>query len=231
MYNLVYNGVSNKDIGVEIIQRPDIPSAERNIEEQSIPGRDGLLIYDYKSYSAISIDIKMNFKSEPDDWHNYLFKIKNWLTGGNILRLSDLKGYFYKVKYIKLGECERSSKWIGTITATFVCEPFVYSDEGLEEIINPTILNNLGYTAEPIYIITGNGICTLIVNGNIMQANVQESLTIDINLQRSYLTISGRISNTSVKGDYEKLKLTYGSNSISITNGFELCVIPNWRHL
>ena len=37
--------------------------------------------------------------------------------------------------------------------------------------------------------------------------------------------------NTSVSGDYEELYLKPGENEISITQGFTLTVIPNWRRL
>lgn len=231
MYDITYNNIKSSDIGVEIVQRPDIPTPERNIEEQTIPGRDGLLFYDYKTYKALNIPIKLNFKSTPDSWHEKLAVIKSWLLGGGELYLSDMEGYYYKVNYVKLGECERTSKWVGTITATFICEPFAYSKEGATEVSNPVMLINSGHTSEPTFVISGQGVCTLTVNDNIMQANIEESLTIDTHLQKAYLTTSGKMKNASVKGEYEGLKLMPGENTISVTEGFDLKVTPHWRRL
>ena len=41
----------------------------------------------------------------------------------------------------------------------------------------------------------------------------------------------GTLMNTSVSGDYEDLWLREGENTVTITNGFTLTVIPRWRYL
>lgn len=82
----------------------------------------------------------------------------------------------------------------------------------------------------PIYKITGNGICTLTVNGKAMKATVGQNLTIDTERMIAYRK-DGTMMNTSVSGDYEDLYLKPGENEISITQGFTLTVIPNWRRL
>ena len=228
MYSITFNNITSKNIGVEVVERPAIPNAVRNIEEQSIPGRNGSVFFDYGTYKNINISIKMNYKASPDEWNNKLSEIKRWLIGSGQLYMSDMQGWFYKVKKIELSECDRSSKNVGTFTATFTCDPFKYSDEGQTEINNPASLENEWEESEPIYVIEGNGMCTLSVNDESIVANIADNLTIDTSIPIAYRD-SGIISNTSVTGDYDKLKLKPGTNYISVSSGFYLKVKPNWR--
>ena len=68
----------------------------------------------------------------------------------------------------------------------------------------------------------------LTVNGKTMKATVGQNLTIDTERMLAYRT-DGTLMNTSVTGDYEDLYLQAGENEISITSGFSLKIIPNWR--
>ena len=63
-----------------------------------------------------------------------------------------------------------------------------------------------------------------------MTANVGQNLTIDTDLMIAYRQ-DGTMQNTAVTGDYENLYLLPGDNVISITDGFDLKIIPNWRTL
>ena len=82
----------------------------------------------------------------------------------------------------------------------------------------------------PIYKISGNGTCILTVNGKNMSATVGQNLTIDTDLMIAYRT-DGDINNIAVTGNYEDLWLQEGENTISITSGYDLSIIPNWRTL
>lgn len=90
------------------------------------------------------------------------------------------------------------------------------------------VLYNRYFLSHPVYKITGEGVCTLTVNGKTMVANVGQNLTIDTERKLSY-RLDNTIMNTSVTGDYDDLYLLKGKNSIAITSGFRLKVIPNWR--
>ena len=41
----------------------------------------------------------------------------------------------------------------------------------------------------------------------------------------------GTLQNSAINADYDALMLVEGKNSITITEGFELKIIPNWRYL
>ena len=63
-----------------------------------------------------------------------------------------------------------------------------------------------------------------------MTANVGQNLVIDTERELAYRE-DGTLSNTAISGDYEELFLQEGENSVTITEGFELKIIPNWRRL
>ena len=78
--------------------------------------------------------------------------------------------------------------------------------------------------------ITGEGECILQVNGSQMKANVGQNLVIDTDRLMAYRK-DGKLMNTSVYGDYAELHLLPGENTVYISRGFDLKVIPNWRCL
>ena len=120
---------------------------------------------------------------------------------------------------------------IGNFTATFLTKDGLrYLESGLGEMKARDVVDNPYEIAYPIYKITGEGECTLSVNGGEMVANVGQNLTIDTGRKLAYRE-DGTLSNTSVAGDYDDLILIEGRNKIKITDGFELKVIPNWRCL
>ena len=82
----------------------------------------------------------------------------------------------------------------------------------------------------PIYKITGNGPCTLTVNGKTMTATVTDNISIDTERMITYDS-SGNLKNTSVSGNYEDLYLQPGENTVTVSSGFTCTVIPNWRCL
>ena len=86
------------------------------------------------------------------------------------------------------------------------------------------------YISHPDYIITGEGVCVLTVNGKSMRANTGQNLTINTDLMIAY-RLDGTMQNTAVTGDYQDMYLKEGDNQISVSSGFVLKVIPNWRSL
>ena len=107
-------------------------------------------------------------------------------------------------------------------------DPYTYLESGNGLYTAAQITENIYELAKPDYLIEGEGVCTLTVNGNEMTANVGQNLTIDTYREVSYRTDSGANNNIAVSGDYEGLFLPTGSVEISITSGFEL-IRPNWR--
>lgn len=143
--------------------------------------------------------------------------------------LCDGDGWFYKVLHTTIGDAERSVKQVGEFTVNFLCEGYAYLSRGQENYDAAKVAYNPYSVCHPTYFISGNGTCTLTVNGNEMKAVVGQSLVINTDLMLAYSEDSGELQNTAVTGNYEDLYLEEGDNTIIITDGFGLSVIPNWR--
>lgn len=165
---------------------------------------------------------------ESEEWKLISSKIKQWLTGTGKLSFSDDSEYYYKVKQVKILKNTREMNNYSKLEVNFVCAPHKYVRSGLFPQTLDNVVMNPYDDSRPIYIIQGNGNCTLLVNGNKMTANIGGNLRIDTDLLIAYRE-DGTLMSTSVNGDYEKLYLRNGENTIQITNGFSLSVIPNWK--
>ncbi len=232
MYTVRYNGCKCTDVGLKVAKRPNIPIPQKRIIEIIIPGKSGALHVDEGTYEGIEILVEFNFSQPPNEWGVALRKIRKWLHGKGDGRLifSDDEQFFYKVSYVRADDdIERKLKRLGYLEAVFVCEPFTYSIEGDTVISIPCVLQNDGEVADPLYQISGEGVCTLTVNGNSVTANVGQELIIDTELLIAFR--GEAIENTAVTGDLEALRLQAGENSIEITEGFTATVVPRWRYL
>lgn len=227
MFNVILDNEIDKDIGIRCIKRPNIPCPVRKYREFEIEGRNGKLYEDLGVYDDIEIPVEYNFINI--DYHNTMRKVKKWMCNKTKLIFSDDAEYFYKIQKISIEGNERVWKKIGRFTIKFTCKPFSYVADGENSItFNGGSLYNDYYISEPAYQIIGNGICTLTVNGKTMTANVSNNVIINTELMEAY-RIDRTNVNTTISGDYEDLYLIEGENTINITNGFTLSIVPNWR--
>lgn len=230
MYKIQRNGIWNTDLGIMVRERPSIPGPGLKYEQYEIPNKDGVLFVHDDVVEDIPINVTFSI-AEKEEYQEKLRLVRKWLLskGDNILKLSDDPYYFYKVKTTKIKSITRSGRKIGVIEVSFICEGCQYSIEGQQETTAFNLYND-GYIAHPVYKIEGEGECTLTVNGKTVKANVGQNLTIDTDRMLAYRT-DGTMQNTALTGDYEDLYLMEGENKISITSGFSLKIIPNWRYL
>ena len=159
---------------------------------------------------------------------NMVRYIRQWLSGVGRLIVSDSPDIFYKVLKVEHGDISREIRKFGTFKVTFICTPFEFLQSGQVPAAG-TLFFNYQDTAKPIYTITGEGLCTLTVNGYEFTANVGQEAIINSELMIAYKN-DGQTINTDVTGDYEKLWLPYGNNEISVSEGFELTIIPQWGY-
>lgn len=230
LYFTMYNNIRDRDAGVKPVSRPDIPTANEKTEEVEMAGRDGKYYRSKGTLEDIEIEIEYNFVSKnADDWAEDLRRVKKWLRPGNgKLVFSDDIGYLYKVKKIKIGTSERIAKRIGRFKVTFVCEGYMYLAEGQDFRVLGNKLYNAFEISKPIYEITGEGTCTIEVNGVRNTVDVGGKITINTELGICYTALK-ETANRRLTGYYEDMFLREGENIFSITKGFIVKIIPNWR--
>lgn len=229
-YDFSFCGETGHWYGLRIVRRPDIPAPEEDVEEYDIPGR-GVLMVRKGTYRDIVIPMEANFREKPELWADRFRKCKRWLLGPvGKLKFSDDYGKYYQVKRVLIMDAEREVRRIGRFTAEFTCAPYQYLEEGDQPRAPEEVSYNPYEVSRPAYQIVGEGVCTLTVNGKTVTANVGQNLTIDTERMISYRQ-DGEMMNTAIAGDYEDLYLLKGENTIAISAGFTLSVVPKWRVL
>ena len=229
MYDVEYNIIRASDLKLLVKKRPDMPSPKKNYTETEVPGRDGMLVETDETYQDIPLPVEFNYGAE--QWHSVFRKAKQWLfsKGNGHLRFMDDAAFYYKVKKVEIEDNKRLSLRVGNFIATFVCEPFQYLLDGDREYELEEVLYNPYYISLPTYVIRGEGQCELKVNGNTMIVDVGQEIILDTKRRIAYK--KDLLLNTSVTGKYQDLCLLSGENEISVTDGFEVTVIPYWRCL
>lgn len=228
MYGILVDNINLNALGFYCVERPEIPAPKKRVKELFIPGRDGSVYIDEELYEDIEINITLNYMDDANKWHEKFRTLKKTLKNCKELRFSDDIGFFRKIKKIVIGSNKRNSYKIGVVTIEFTVDPYYYLESGKNEIyINEQIINNFD-VSHPKYLIEGEGICTLRINSKIIEANVGQNITIDTDLMLSFRD-DGVLMNNHLKGNYEDMYFLEGINTLSISDGFTLKIIPNWR--
>lgn len=225
--SLYFNDRRCEEMGIYLHDIPSISVSNSDYSSQAIAGKRGYLITNHESVDNITIECTFGILDR-NQYHIFR-KIKKWLQGTGVLHLTETPDSYYEVVYIERGDIERQLKKFSTFTVKFICYPYEFSIDGKYKYkAVEGKLVNLYDECMPEYLITGEGMCTLEVNGNKIVANVGQNMTIDTRRLMAYRTDNGENTNTNVTGDYTLLRLIEGNNSISITEGFELEIIPHW---
>lgn len=216
--------------GLRFLEFPQFDYGYEVIENKSIPGRVGTLTIHTGRYTDTVITNVLEFTSDTVElFETKLHEIKKWLLNTQKVSYSDKEDKLFLVKKVEFSNIKRKYGVFGNITVVFTCEPFAYLKSGEYEVEIGNVFNPCAWT-QPLYKITGEGVCALTVNGKSVTANVSGDLLIDTKLMLCYRS-DGTSQNTVVSGDYEELFLQEGENVISITDGFECKVVPRWRCL
>jgi phage-related protein len=166
--------------------------------------------------------------------NDYMARIRNirgWLSGEGVLKISNGSNpdSFFEVLQVTHTEDIMKSSDYGRLTVDFEVYPYEFLLSGESEITNYQSITNPAEMSKPEYVIEGTGSGTLTVNGNDMDFDVETKLTIDTRRQIAKNN-QNQDANDKINGEYEGLFLKSGANTISISNGFTLKVIPHWGY-
>ena len=210
---------------------PMIQMGQRQYDSVVIPGR-GTLLLDTDTYSdtVITFIVDVNVMASADARIRAYLDARRILVDLKTISFCDAPEYFYRIKSVSLGAVEQYSDIAGDFEVQLVCEPAAYLQAGTKQYDAAGVADNQYSGCHPIYIITGEGVCTLTVNGKAIKANIAQNLIIDTERMLAYRT-DGTMQNAAVTGRYEDLYLQSGKNTVSATDGFTLKIIPNWGYL
>ena len=235
---IYFNGKFSFDDLRFAMEFPSIPSAERRINQVSIPGSMGDAYFDLGGYKDITIPLK--FKAvDKDNLMAKFRKLKNLCNNikDNRLILSYDPDYCYLVQYVKPITLSQKYLIYGELTINFVCKPHMYTVDGLDTREASTSLTIEGiHEAYPLIklispeeLTTTETTINLTVNGEIRTYQFSNYILIDSEVEVVY-GANGVIDEAYFVSGVGYPKLEEGINTISVDRGtFE--ITPRFRCL
>ncbi|GAA0069258.1 hypothetical protein UT300003_07810 [Clostridium sardiniense] len=211
-FYVLFNGITDLELGIKPIRRPNFPSLKKIYNEHPVDGKDGSE-YEFLGYEDRILTIEYNF-IDRKNIYDKVRQITKWLN--NIqdfkLCLGDDPEYFYIVKKLEYDDITRKFKRVGNFKVTFTLEPFAYqfsTNENFEIKNNEVIYNNGDFESKPIIEIEGNGYVKLWVNENLIELNIADIVTINSKLELCFK--NKIIEPARKKGDFPILKMEFNT--------------------
>lgn len=223
------------ELGIMFEAYPSIKAGQQQKDAVTIPGR-GTLMINTGTYSdtVITLNFAVTYEGKAaGNIANMCMDAIAYIMDMQEVSFCDSSDYYYMVKNAEISDITQYSDVSAEMTVTLTCEPGAYLFSGKEprQVASAREeIDNLYSTSQPVYTITGEGVCTLKVNGHSVMANVAQNLTIDTYRMTAYKD-AGELQNTAISGEYEDLYFRHGTNVVEITDGFKLTIIPRWRRL
>lgn len=181
---IYFNGIPSTDVGLVVEHYPNYQYAEKEYEEQSVPGRNGKIFHWNGNYKNVSQSYDLAFGAQIGDDGRFFQMADNvvdWLhpfskeqtvedagkpySGDDYFRLSDSYNpdVYRLAVYKESGNIKNLLNSAGRITAKFDCKPQRFLVSGDEPIVcdfdseeNVVVLEHpTNYTSKPIIKISG----------------------------------------------------------------------------
>lgn len=231
---ITFNGVSSESIGLVVENPPDYEMPERIYEVTSVPGRNGDVVKDTKSYKNVVRNYDVAIGAEGANFASLAIKISNWLNSEpGYLRLEDS----YLPDHFMLARCAESVtitnilQQAGRATIPFDRKPqrFLKSGERSQTFSSSpaTLQNPTNQIAKPLIKVNGSGAGTITIN------DVEISITknngyimLDCDIEEAYTNVNWNLYVKTPKG-FPNLKP--GENTIKFTGSItSLEITPRW---
>ena len=230
-YKITTDRIDSADYRVKFLAYPVVSRGRPKITTVEIPGK-GMLTQKEDTYTDTTVELQLNIVAQnaDEDAMQLFVAFVSELSQSERLYLDELHGNFFRIKSVDVSDYNQVSDRDIEFSVNLTCDPGEYIEDGRisYDYLDSKIKQNAYSECRPTYQISGNGQCTLTVNGKNMVATVGGVLIIDTDRMLAYQADES-IQNALVTGDYEDLYLKSGNNSISITTGFGLKVTPNWE--
>lgn len=226
---ILLDDVSNKTLGISLVSRPEIPSAEQIVEYIEVDGRHGSLTKK-GSYKNITIPMEFSFMGIQKTVKQMLREVKGWVLNKENLVFSDDPNFYYEVKNIVVNSTVNDVDIYGRVAIDFVCSPFQYQITTPITLNEAAVLVNSGtIEAEPLIKVFGLGDVTVTVNGQMFKLNgMADYISVDCELKEAHRNKTSR--NSNMVGEFPVF--IPGQNTISFSsNVTKLVIEPRWRYI
>ena len=141
---IYFNGISSKDVGIEVETYPRYEIPEKNVTTYEIPGRNGNIVVDNGTFKNAITSYDVSFLTEDGEYNSQIHKIAAWLyspSGYAILEDS------YDIEHYRMARISSSTDFenlfnkAGKATLEFDCKPQRFLKNGDKSRIIKTETN------------------------------------------------------------------------------------------
>ena len=228
------DGIDAASAGIHL-QKPIVFSeAIPNIESKTIPGRNGVLIFDTGSYKNRSGTASCFCLQE--DVESAVSSAGRFLMSGNgyrRLETSDDPNHYWMSRVVNSPQIEMRLRVLAPFDISFDCKPqrfLKYGENAVVFTANGSISNQYGQTALPLITIYGNGIGTLTIGSCIVDVkSLNGVLYLDSDTQNAYNNDGNQNMNINAP---TFPTLPDGETQIAFSGGIErIEIVPRWWEL
>lgn len=224
-----FKGKNSREFGILIAAAPQRIRPERRVEYITIPGRNGMLTQDEKTYEPYTLSLECSTRGS-----ERLDEIVAWLDGAGELILSTEPEKVYQAAIYNKIAISDVIYLYNSFLLQFRVQPFKYSVNAVNdalELTAPTTIRNRGTAeSEPLLTIYGSGDVVLQINEDAFPLyGVEGSITIDSERMEVF---KGNANQNGKYGGTEFPKFAVGENTISwIGTVTKVEIQPRWRWL
>lgn len=231
---VTFNGVSSKDLGIQVEHPPGYQTPVKDYDKIHVPGKNGDVVVYKGSYQNVQRPYDIAIGDLERDYTDMANSVSEWLNSADgYARLEDS----YEPEYYRLAIYEESMSLSnlfhhgGRATINFNCKPQRFLKSGDHKIITPSntsLKNPTKFPSLPIIAVRGSGSAELqIGNYHVSISEIGGSIVIDSEIQDCYAGTLNKNHYVTLINGYPKL--TPGVNEISFSGGVtEVEVIPKW---
>lgn len=233
---IIFNGKSSADYRIQVEHPPGYDIPEREYEFIHVPGRNGDVLMDKKSYKNTIRSYEISFGSMEKRFPEMARKVSEWLhSATTYARLEDsYEPEFYRLAvYTKSISIENILFHGGRATIEFDCKPqrFFKMGDKIQKFTSNSggILKNPStFESLPIVTVRGSGQGTINIGGYVVGiSNIDQYVTVDSEIQDCYKGLVNKNNTVTLEKGFPKLG--EGINNISFSGGVtSVEVIPKW---
>ena len=240
MNYFIYNGISSKDMGVRISSKDIFSAPKYDLKFQSIPGRDGDLIYSEGRYPNTSVSYTCFIPAKSiKELADKVTAIKGWLytEPDRYHTLSDSydTAFFRRAVFNNKLDISDEINKIGVFTVNFTCHPMRFASTGQVKTTYSTspitLTNPYAFASKPYLKINGKGTGTLTIQ------SASSNKTWNFSTLNGYTECDSELMNfyhdTTLKNDTVKGEgfplFAPGKNTITFSGGItSVEIVPRW---
>lgn len=231
---IFWAGRSSDDVHVVVERYPSMELAGHKLDTQSVPGRNGDLLFPQNAYQNYVQSYEIYVSAERIRLPRAMREVANWLcgpTGYQKLEDSyDVEAY-RRAYFAGPLDVESILHRFGRATVEFNCQPQRFlrvGDVPVQVVQGQALLNPTAFTALPLITVTGTGTGTLTVGDVTVTINSMPRgvVVLDSDTQNAYY---GALNLNSTVSAPEFPTLPAGESAVRWTGGITgVEIIPRW---